>query len=389
MKRRIAVVTGTRAEYGLLYWLLRCLEEDAAVDLQVMVTGAHLSARFGSTVRQIEADGFPIASRVPVDLDDDSVLGITRALSTATLGFGQALAEVRPDLLVLLGDRYEILAAAQAALIARIPVAHLHGGESTEGVIDEAIRHTITKMAHLHFVAAEAYRQRVIQLGESPERVWNVGATGLDNIERLKLLGREQLEDALGVVLRRPFFIVTYHPVTLSAQDQGAAMRTLLHVIEEFGGTIVITGVNADTGSDAIRAEATSFAQGRPGSVVLVESLGSLKYLSALAEADAVVGNSSSGLIEAPALGTPTVNVGDRQRGRLQAPSVIQSSEDADSLRAALQQALSEGHKTLSARRETPYGKPGAARRIAGLLSSFPLDGLIIKRFHDVHGVVQ
>lgn len=384
MIRRICIVTATRAEYGLLYWLLDELRADASVELQLIVAGAHLSERFGMTVRQIENDGFAITARVPMPLDDDSAIGVTQALAAATAGFGEALAVLQPDILVVLGDRYEMLAAAQAALLARIPIAHLHGGEATEGAIDEAIRHAITKMSHLHFVAAEAFRARVIQLGEDPERVWTVGATGLDNIERLARLDQTELESELGITFKAPTFLVTYHPVTLSATDQGAAMRTLLQALDGMGGTIVVTGVNADPGGLAIQREADRYAADHPGRVLMVESLGVRRYLSVMAIADAVVGNSSSGLIEAPAIGTPTVDVGDRQQGRPRAPSVVHCDTDATAIRDAVAAALSPAHRARAASRVTPYGAPGAAQRIARILRSHPLDDLLIKRFHDL-----
>jgi len=384
MTRRIGVVTATRAEYGLLRSLLDTLRADAAVELQLVVAGAHLAERFGMTVRQIEQDGLRIDARVPMPLDDDSALGVTRALAAATAGFGEAFARLRPDLLVVLGDRYEMLAAAQAAMLARIPIAHLHGGEATEGAVDEAIRHAITKMSHLHFVAAEAFRRRVIQLGERPDRVWTVGATGLDNIAGVERLPRAQLEAALGIALRAPSFLVTYHPATLSDADPGQAMRTLLEALDETGGTIVLTGVNADAGGAAVRREAERFAAARPERVRLVETLGVQRYLSLMALVDAVVGNSSSGLLEAPSVGTPSVDVGERQRGRPRAPSVVHCDGDAQAIRGALATALSPQMRAVAARRETPYGTPGAAGRIAAVLRAHPLEGLLAKRFHDL-----
>lgn len=385
-RRKICVVTATRAEYGLLTALLGELCADAAVELQLVVTGAHLSERFGSTVRQIEKDGFPIAARVPIPVEDDSPQGVADALAAATAGLGRAFAQLRPDLLVLLGDRYEMLGAAQAAMLARIPIAHVHGGEATEGLIDEAIRHAITKMSHLHFVAAEAFRRRVIQLGETPERVWTVGATGLDNIAGMPRIERAALESDLGFALRSPSFLVTFHPVTLQDGDPGAAMRTLLGVLDDFKGSILVTGVNADPGNAAVRREVERFAADRPDRVRAVESLGAQRYLSAVAAVDVVVGNSSSGLIEAPSVGTPTVDVGDRQRGRLFAPSVVHCDEDADAIRLAVEQALSPAHRALAQQRQTPYGEPGAARRIAAIVRDHPLDGLLLKRFHDLPG---
>lgn len=386
--RSVCVVTATRAEYGLLYWLLRALQDDPDIALQLVVTGTHLSPAFGMTVDGIESDGFAIAERVPMALQDDSPAGVTRSLGTATLGFADAFARLRPDVLVLLGDRYEMLAAAQAAMIARIPIAHIHGGETTEGAIDESIRHAITKMAHLHFVAAEDFRRRVIQLGEAPERVWVVGAAGLDNIARLPLLDRAALEAELGIAFAQPSFLVTYHPVTLRDEDPAIAMRTLLEVLDEEGRSIVLTGVNADTGASSIRREAERFAAARPGHVRLVESLGALRYLSVIQQVDAVVGNSSSGLLEAPALGKPTVDIGERQQGRLRAPAVIHCEATPEAIRSAVKRALAPAHRALAARRETPYGTPGAAQRVVDVLRCHPLDDILIKRFHDLPGMV-
>lgn len=383
-RRRVCVVTATRAEYGLLYWLLSALRDDAQIELQLVVTGAHLSSAHGSTVCQIEADGFTIAERLPILLQDDSPQGITKSLGLATLAFADAFARLAPDVLVLLGDRYEMLGAAQAAMIGRVPIAHIHGGEATEGLIDEAIRHSITKMAHLHFVAADDFRRRVIQLGEDPSRVWVVGAVGLDNIARLPLLDRETLAAQLGVSLASPFLLVTYHPVTLCLQNPGEAMQALLEVADEIAGTIILTGVNADTGGSAMREVAERFAATRQGKVLLAESLGTLRYLSAMKHADAVVGNSSSGLLEAPALGSPTVDIGERQQGRLRAPSVIHCASESQAMAAAIRRALSPAHRALAARRETPYGTPGAAERILSVLRMHPLEGLLVKRFHNL-----
>jgi len=385
-RRKICVVTATRAEYGLLSPLLTQLHANLGVELQLVVTGAHLSARFGWTVQHIEEGGIPIAARVPILIDDDSAIGVTEALAATAVGLARAFQELRPDLLVILGDRYEMLGAAQAAMLAKIPIAHLHGGEATEGLIDEAIRHAITKMSHLHFVAAEAFRRRVIQLGEAPERVWTVGATGLDNIAHLPRMERAELEAELGIELRSPSFLVTHHPVTLQIGDGGASIRTLLEVLDAFGGTIVITGVNADPGNQALRREVEQFAAFRRNRVLSVESLGTRRYLNTAAVVDVVVGNSSSGLIEAPSLGTPTVDIGDRQRGRLYAPSVIHCSEHEEDIRNAIKQALTAGHRTVARQRRTPYGEPGAGKRIAAIVSNHPLEGLLLKRFYDLTG---
>jgi len=383
-KRKICVVTATRAEYGLLFWLLRELQQAPDVELQLVVTGTHLSPRFGMTARDIEADGFEIRTQLPIPLDDDTPVGVTRSMATATAAFADCFAALAPDLLVLLGDRYEALAAAQAAMVARVPIAHLHGGEATEGAINEAIRHSITKMSHLHFVAAEAFRQRVVQLGETPDRVWIVGATGLDNIARLEPIDRAQIEAELGLRLATPSYLVTYHPATLGDEPPAQAMRTLLEGLDEDEPTIVLTGVNADTGSSAIRHEIERFAAERPNRVRMVESLGARRYLSAMRWVDVVVGNSSSGLLEAPFVGTPSIDIGVRQQGRPRAPSVIHCAAERNAIRQALRQALSPEHRAIAARRETPYGTPGAAHRIAEVLRAHPLDKLLTKRFHDL-----
>lgn len=382
--RKVAIVTGSRADYGLLYWLMKDLQASKAVELQLIVTGTHLSERFGMTVHQIEADGFNVSASVPIPVEDNSVLGVTKALSAATEGIGKCFSHLAPDLLVLLGDRYEALAAAQAAMLARIPIAHIHGGEATEGLIDEAIRHAITKLSHLHFVAAEEFRNRVIQLGEDPKRVWTVGAAGLDNIEMLPQMSRSALQESLGIELRYPSFLVTHHPVTLNTDEQGAVIATLLRLLVKMGGTVIITGVNADTGSHILRSEAERMARCHPNQIIIIESLGSLRYLSAIANVDAVVGNSSSGLIEAPSLGTATIDIGERQRGRPRAPSVIHCNEDAASIKQALEMALCAKHREICAKRETPYGKPGAARRISKVLHDYPLQGLVMKSFHNL-----
>lgn len=384
MKRRIAVFTGTRAEYGLLYWLMKGIQASDVLELQVIVSGAHLSHGHGETWRTIEDDGFPIDALVHMQLSSDSPVAVTKSMGLGLIGMADAIDRLAPNLLVLLGDRYEALIAAQAAMIARIPIAHIHGGEATEGLIDEAIRHSITKMSHLHFVATEAFRQRVIQLGEHPDRVWNVGATGLDNIAKVPRLSREELESDLGIGLKSPLFLVTYHPVTLSFDDRGAAMKTLLDVLDEFGGSVVITGTNADTGGNSLRRVAQNYAQSHIGRAVVVETLGFRRYISLMACADVVVGNSSSGLLEAPAVGTPTVDIGDRQSGRLKAASVIHADETAGAIRNALCTALSVEHKAVARQCFSPYGIPGAAQRICSLLAEHPIDGLLRKSFFNL-----
>lgn len=374
--RRIAVFTSTRAEYGLLRPLMREIVSRASLTLQVIASGTHLSPQHGMTCGEIETDGFAIDAKIEMLLSGDSVVASSKSAALAMMGTAEALDRLRPDVLVLLGDRYELLAAAQAAVLSRVPIAHVHGGETTEGAIDELIRHAVTKLSHLHFPAAEPYAQRLRQMGESHERIWTVGAPALDNIAALDAVPREELEQNLGLELRSPSFLVTYHPVT-TLEDSGLhAMQSLLNAFDDFDATVIVTGTNADPGASAIREVLERFASQRRGRVALVESLGARRYLSLMSQVDAVVGNSSSGLLEAPAMGVSTVDIGSRQRGRLRAPSVIHCSENADAIRVALARSLSKEQRELAGRRETPYGRPGAARRIVDVLEVVPLKTL-------------
>jgi UDP-hydrolysing UDP-N-acetyl-D-glucosamine 2-epimerase len=385
-KRKVCVVTGTRAEYGLLYWLLREIEADPALELQLVVTGMHLSPEFGMTIRQIEADEFPIADRVEMLLSSDTPVGIAKAIGLGVIGFADVFARLRPDVLVVLGDRFEILAAAQAALVARIPIAHLHGGETTEGAFDEAIRHSVTKMAYLHFVASEPYRRRVIQLGEDPTRVFNVGTPGLDHVRRTPRLGRAEVEDFLGFALDAPLFVVTYHPATLSDDSAMEPLNELFRALLRFpDARFVFTKSNADTGGRAINRAVDHFVESYPNRARAFAALGLPRYHSLLAVADIVVGNSSSGLTEAPALGVPTVNVGDRQKGRLRAASVIDCDELEEEIVAAIETALSSGFRDRIKGQVLPYGIGDASPAICRVLRKATLnDGLLQKHFHDI-----
>lgn len=383
MTRTVCVVTGSRAEYGLLSPLLKEIAADPRLTLQLAVTGMHLSPEFGLTVKQIEADGFTPDARVDMLLASDTTVGVAKSLGLGVIGFADALDRLRPDLLVILGDRFEILAAAQAAMILRIPIAHIHGGELTEGVVDEAIRHSLTKMSHLHFVAAEPYRQRVIQLGEAPERVWTVGAPGLDSIRLIPRMSRAELSASLGLDLTEPYFLVTYHPVTLNAANSGIA--PLLAALAEFPEhRLLVTGVNADPGNAPIRAAFEALAATHPDRVRTAVSLGQHRYLSALAHADAVIGNSSSGLLEAPSFRTPTVNVGDRQLGRLRAASVIDAAEDAAAVAAAIRRAISADFRAGLADMQSPFGDGHASERMLEIIANHPLEGILVKRFRDI-----
>ncbi|WP_417845227.1 UDP-N-acetylglucosamine 2-epimerase [Thalassospira povalilytica] len=383
-RTKVCVVTGTRAEYGLLYWLMREIRNSDEFELQVLVTGTHLSPAHGNTWREIEKDGFEISKRIEMLVSGESPSSIVKSMGLALVGIADALAELQPDLIVVLGDRYETLCAAQAAMIFRVPIAHLHGGEATEGLIDEAIRHSLTKMSHLHFVSAEDYRRRVIQLGEQPENVFNVGSFGLDHLPSLDIPDRKELEEDIGVSLSGEVFLITFHPVTLlkNSYEQVDQFCRALEYFPE--ATMVITGTNADTDGFQVREKLQEFAASRNGQTLLVESLGQRRYLGLMHHASAVIGNSSSGLLEAPAVGVPTVNVGNRQKGRLTAPSVISCGETTEEIVEAITRAISSAHRELSAMKSTPYGKPGAARRTVEILRQADLSGLVAKRFYDI-----
>ncbi len=383
--RKICVVTGTRAEYGLLFWLMKEIQADQDLDLQLAVTGTHLAPKFGETVTVIEDDGFCVDERIDLNLGDDTPVGVARSLGLGVIGFGETFERLKPDVVVVLGDRYEILAAAEAAMIARLPIAHIHGGEITEGAMDDAMRHAISKISHLHFVAAEPYRARIIQMGEAPERVFAVGAPGLDNIDKLDLPDRAGLEEELGLPVNQNYFLVTYHPVTLSTGDTGLEAEEMLAAFDQFSDhRIVLTGVNADPGHDRISGLLSDYAARNVPRVSLYTSLGQRRYLGAMKFAAAVVGNSSSGIIEAPALNTPTVNIGDRQKGRLRAPSVIDCAGRTKDIAAAIGKALDPDFRAGLKTMIRPYGTSGASEKIKDRLKNTDLTGINQKSFHDI-----
>ena len=375
-------MTGTRADYGHLFWLLKEIDADPDLELQLVVTGAHLSAKWGNTVETIERDGLSISARVPFDLNDDTPLAVADSLANSTSGLAHSFARLKPDVVVVLGDRYEVLAAAQASLMLGIPLAHLHGGETTEGAFDEAIRHAVTKMAHLHFVAADEYAWRVRQLGESDEHIFNFGAPGLDHLTRSSIAGRDELEKVIGAPLGSPLFAVTYHPETLDADEGIDGLRAMLSAL---GGvtsaSIVFTGVNADPGHDHLKNEIHAFVSADPTRRHLIASLGQSRYLGLLKIADAVVGNSSSGLIEAPALRVPTVNIGDRQKGRLRAASVIDCAPTKEAIDTALRKAIDPQFRAQLPENPSLYGVGDAARRIKDVLKTADLRGITKKHF--------
>lgn len=384
MTRKICVVTGTRAEYGLLRWVMQGIKDEPALTLQVIATGMHLSPEFGLTYHDIEQDGFQIDRKVEMLLSSDTSVGIAKSMGLGLIGFADALDELRPDMVVVLGDRFEILSAVSAALVARIPVAHLHGGETTEGAFDEAIRHSITKMSHLHFVAAEEYRQRVIQLGEQPERVFLVGGLGIDNIRRLKLLSRIELETLLGFKFSQKNLLITFHPVTLEQSTAEDQMAELLAALDKLDSTqLIFTMPNADNGGRRLIKMVESFVEKRPNAHAFT-SLGQLRYLSCIAQVDAVVGNSSSGLLEAPSFKKGTINIGDRQRGRLQAPSVINCDPTHYSIACALEKLYGAGFQESLSSVINPYGEGHASEKVVDMIASCELHGIAKKTFYDL-----
>ena len=382
--RKICVITGTRAEYGLLRWVMQGIKEDHDLTLQIIATGMHLSPEFGLTYQAIEQDGFQIDRKVEMLTSSDTSVGIAKSMGLGLIGFADALNELQPDLIVVLGDRFEIFSAVSAALVARIPVAHLHGGETTEGAFDEALRHSITKMSHLHFVAAETYRQRVIQLGEQPDRVFMVGGLGIDNIKRLQLLDRSALENSLDFKLGPKSLLITYHPVTLETDTAEKQMGELLAALVALKDTqLIFTLPNADTDGRTLIKMVAKFVAQHPNASAYT-SLGQLRYLSCIAQVDGVVGNSSSGLVEVPSFKKGTINIGDRQRGRLQAESVINCEPTCESIAAALVQLYSTNFQSSLRHVISPYGDGGASGKVVGILKNTAIVGIVKKTFYDL-----
>jgi GDP/UDP-N,N'-diacetylbacillosamine 2-epimerase (hydrolysing) len=384
MSRKVCVVTGTRAEYGLLYFLIEAINTDPDLELQLVATGMHLSPEFGLTYKEIEKD-FCVDKKIEMLLSSDTPIGVSKSMGLAQISFSEVFADLQPELLLVLGDRYEIFSAVSAAMIARIPVAHLHGGESTEGLIDEAIRHCITKMSHLHFTSTESYRQRVIQLGESPNRVFNFGALGIDNIKRLELLSQPQLEKSIGMQLGERNLLITFHPVTLENDTARAQFQALLDAICGLEKTkFVFTKANSDTGGRIVNQMIDEFVRTNSNKAVAFDSLGRLRYLSSLQYVDAVVGNSSSGLLEAPSFKIATVNIGDRQKGRVKSESVIDCFPDTQSITRALAVIYSKGFQQKLGYTSNPYGEGGASEKILDVIKRVDLSNIIKKNFHDV-----
>ena len=381
MARKICIVTGSRAEYGLLYWVLHDLRDRPGIELQIVVTGMHLAPEFGHTVDEIVKDGFTVSRRVEMLLASDTPGGIAKSVGLGVIGMSDALEQLRPAIVVVLGDRFEILAAVQACLIHNIPVAHIAGGDTTEGAFDESIRHAITKMAQVHFVTNELSARRVRQLGEDPRHIHMVGSPGLDHLRRRPLLDRPALEAALGAPLGARNLLVTFHPVTLEADAGMGQFTELLAALDalDVGTTLWFTRPNADTGGRAMAAALDAWAEARSARTHTYASLGQSRYLSLMAQVDAVVGNSSSGLYEAPSFGVPTVNVGERQRGRLAAGSVLHCAAKRKEISTTIARALKLDCSAVV----NPYGDGRSAARIVELLDQLPPAGELLKKpFH-------
>ncbi|MEP1151833.1 MAG: UDP-N-acetylglucosamine 2-epimerase [Balneola sp.] len=385
MKRKIAVVTGTRAEFGLLFNVIKSIHEENDLELQLIATGMHLSPEFGLTIQEIENLGIPITKKVETLLSSDTTVGVSKSMGLGMISFSEVFDELKPDLCLVLGDRFEIFSAVSAAMISRIPVAHCHGGEATEGLIDEPIRHSITKMSHIHFTSTEVYKQRVIQLGEQPERVFNVGALGIENILNMKLLTKVDFEKSIDFKLGTKNFLVTYHPVTLEKETSSKHFSSLISALEEFPDSkIIFTMPNADTDGRIIIKLIEEYVKANPKRTIAFKSLGQLRYLSALQYMDVIIGNSSSGILEVPSFNTPTIDIGDRQKGRVAGPSIINTSYDSKSISEGIRKALSKDFLDSIRNEKNPYDAGKSSKKIVPILKTFPLKDILKKQFYNI-----
>ncbi len=385
--KKVCVVTGTRAEYGLLKPVMERISKDGELELYLIVTGAHLSPEFGLTYKEIENDGYIINKKIEMLLSADTPSSIVKSMGVEMIGFADAFADASPDMVVILGDRYEMLAAAAAAMVHRIPIAHIHGGEATEGLIDEAIRHAITKMSYLHFASTTVYRNRIIQLGEDPERVFNVGALGIENIKTLKLLDKEDLEKSIGFKLGENTIMVTYHPVTLEKESSAEQFCNLLRVLKSRKElNIIFTKTNSDADGRIINQMMDGFVAENKDRSMVCTSLGQIRYLSILKYCSVVIGNSSSGVIEVPSFHIPTVDVGDRQRGRVASDSVIHCGTGVEEITNALCKAMQEDFRHSIKNVKNPYERENTSLKIVDIIKHFLQDGIDIKKkFYDLN----
>lgn len=384
--KRIGIITGSRAEYGLLKPVMEGIRADEELELCLFVSGMHLSPEFGLTYREIEEDGFVIDEKIEMLLSSDTPVGISKSIGLGVIGFSDALKRAHPDMLVLLGDRYEVLAAAISALILRIPIAHLHGGEVTQGAVDESIRHSITKMSYLHFTSTAEYRRRVIQLGEEPERVFHVGALGVENSKKVELLSKSQLECSLNLKLEGKVAVVTYHPVTLENNTAEEQFRNLLAALEETDDLkVIFTKANADTEGRVINALIDEYVSRHLGEARAFTSLGQRRYMNLLRFCSIVIGNSSSGIIEVPSFRKPTVDIGDRQKGRLAAESVIHCGYSAQEIREAISLGLSPEFHRKCILAKNPYEKEGTTEQIVKVIKEHVTGEIRLKKsFYDI-----
>ena len=383
-KRKICIVTGSRAEYGLLYWLIKEIKADQDFKLQLIATGMHLSSKFGLTYKVIEKD-FKIDKKIDMHLSSDTSIGISKSMGKAQTSFSRAFKALKPDIIVVLGDRYEIFSAVSAAMIGKIPIAHIHGGEITEGSWDDCIRHCISKMAHLHFVATEEYKNRVIQLGEDPSRVFNTGGMGIENIKKLQLLNKNEFEKSINFKLNKKNILITFHPETLDNNNSKEQFQELLNAINELEDTnIIFTKANSDLNGKIINQMIDKHTNRYPKKSIGFTSLGQLRYLSALQYVDAVVGNSSSGLLEAPSFKIGTINIGERQKGRIRAESVVDCLANKKDILKSFKRLYSKNFQDLLGNVNNPYDNGSSSKKIIRVLKNFKLKNILKKSFYNI-----
>ena len=384
MKRKICVVSTSRADYGLLFWLLKEIEKSRFLELSLLLSGSHLEERFGLTYKEVQRD-FKHFYKVPLGLENDDETALCSAFSAGVAGFSKVLEQIKPDIMVLLGDRYEMLSAGIAGMLRAVPLAHIHGGESTQGAIDEGIRHALTKMSHIHFCATSLYKRRIIQLGENPARVYNVGGLGVENIKRLELLSKKDFENSLGFKLGKKNILVTFHPQTIEKKSASKQFSQILNALDSLKDThFIFTGANADNGGKIINEMAQSYCFKNPEKAIFAISLGQLRYLSAIKHADIVLGNSSSGICEAPSLKKATINIGNRQKGRIKAASIIDTKCDKSKILKAIKKAYSKDFQAKLKSVKNPYGSGFASKKIIKVLENIKLNGILKKKFYDL-----
>tara|TARA_R110002072_G_scaffold303018_1_gene491364 strand:+ start:11992 stop:13140 length:1149 start_codon:yes stop_codon:yes gene_type:complete len=381
---KISICTGSRAEYGILHPLIKAINSEIELDLNLIVTGMHLATKFGETWKEILNDGFTIDAKIPMRVKGDDADSIAKSVSDGISNASGYFNEKRPDVLIVLGDRYEIFSVVQAALFHKIPIAHIHGGEVTEGAVDESMRHAITKMSNIHFTSSDIYKKRVIQLGESPERVFNIGYLSVEAIKNTELLSKNELSEIFNIDFNNDVFLITFHPETSNWTDNLDVIKNIISSAETFNSKLVITKSNADEGGIRLNEYLDSYARKNKDRVVVRENLGSKKYYSVMNQSKVVIGNSSSGIIEAPVFGVPTVNIGDRQKGREKAQSIIDCEIDKGSIVAAIKEALKSSTKVNAEKESRRLTGINSSEQIVNILKSIDLKNITQKKFHDI-----